>query len=85
MGLFLVERNFGDELRVSTEAVKAIEAINDEEGCRWLSSFVRADQKKSYCLFEAPSAESIQAAADRNGLPADVIVPVNEMRPDQFV
>ena len=42
-----------------------------------------ADKKKTYCLYEAPSAEAIRRAAERAHLPADVIVELSTaMRPD---
>ena len=44
------------------------------EGVRWLHSFLSADKRKTYCLYEAPSAEAIRRAAARAGLPADVVV-----------
>ena len=34
------------------------------------------DKRKTYCLYEAPSAQAIRSAAERAGLPADVIVEV---------
>jgi hypothetical protein len=34
-----------------------------------------------YCLYESPNVETIRAAAQRLGLPADVIVPVDQIRP----
>jgi hypothetical protein len=44
-----------------------------------------ADKKKSYCLYEAPSAEAIREAVRRQNLPADVIIEVgSELRPEQF-
>ncbi|MDH4160952.1 MAG: DUF4242 domain-containing protein, partial [Actinomycetota bacterium] len=55
-----------------------INRINDEEGIRWLYSFLSADKRKTYCLYEAPSADAILRAAERAGLPADVIVEVAE-------
>jgi hypothetical protein len=41
-----------------------------------------ADKKKMYCLYEAPNPDTIRAAAERLGMPADVIVPVDEIRPN---
>lgn len=43
---------------------------------RWLYSFLSADKRKTYCLYEAESPDAIRRAADRAGLPADVIVEV---------
>jgi hypothetical protein len=43
---------------------------------QWLFSFLSADKRKTYCLYEAPNPEAIRAAARRLGLPADTIVEV---------
>ena len=81
MPLFLIERNFAEQLEVSPEAAAGIVRINDDVGVRWLYSFLSTDKKKTYCLYEAPSAELIREAARRNGLPADVVIEVGELRP----
>lgn len=84
MPRYLVERNYGEALRVDKEALDGITAVNADEGIEWLCSFVTADQKKSYCLFEATNPEAIAAAARRNNLPADIIVEVGEVSPASF-
>ncbi|MEM5367778.1 nickel-binding protein [Paraburkholderia azotifigens] len=43
-----------------------------------------ADKKKTYCLYEAPNADAIRAAARRANLPADVIIEVSDLRPEMF-
>ena len=48
--------------------------INADEDVRWLYSFLSADKRKTYCLYEADSPDAIIAAARRAGLPADVVV-----------
>ena len=59
--------------------------INDETGVKWLISFLSADKKKTYCLYEAPSAEAIRQAAKRANVPADVIIEVTrELSPTMF-
>jgi hypothetical protein len=83
MPVFMIERRFADELDVSAEDAQGINRVNDEEGVRWLYSFLSADKRKTYCLYEAPSADAIRQAAVRAGLPADVIVEVTGlMHPD---
>jgi hypothetical protein len=84
MPLFLIERNFADELDVTVDGAAEIRRINDEIGVQWLYSFLSADKRKTYCLYEAPSADAIRVAAERAGVPADVIVPVSELRPEMF-
>ena len=85
MPLFLVERNFAEDLELGADDVLGIEAVNDDVGVRWVYSFLSADKRKTYCLYEAPSAEAIRLAARRNDIPADVIVPVGEIRPEEIV
>jgi hypothetical protein len=83
--LFLVERTFAEDLELGADDVLGIEAVNDDVGVRWVYSFLSADKRKTYCLYEAPSAEAIREAAKRNDIPADVIVPVGEIRPEEIV
>ena len=85
MPLFLVERNFAEDLELGADDVLGIEAVNDDVGVRWVYSFLSADKRKTYCLYEAPSAEAIRLAARRNDIPADVIVPVGEIRPEEII
>ncbi len=84
MPLFLIERNFAEDVALDDAAVSHIRQINDEIGIQWLYSFLSADKRKTYCLYEAPNAEAIRAAAGRLEIPADVIIPVSELRPDGF-
>ncbi len=79
MPVFMVERRFADDLEASAEQADQINLINDEEGVRWLYSFLSADKRKTYCLYEAPFADAIRRAAERAGLPADVVVEVGGM------
>jgi hypothetical protein len=85
MPLYVIERNFAEQLEVTKESADAVIAINIEEENRWLFSFLSADKKKTYCLYEAPSLEAIRKAAARAGLPADVVTEVSEVRPEMFV
>jgi len=90
MPLFLIERNFAQELNLDDAGFLQIQQINDEVGIQWLFSFLSADRRKTYCLYEAPSEEAIRLAARRLDVPADVIVPVgtipvNEFRAEKYV
>jgi hypothetical protein len=85
MPLFLVERNFAEELELEADDVLGIQAVNDDVGVRWVYSFLSADKRKTYCLYEAPTEEAIREAARRNGIPADAIVPVDELDPERIV
>jgi hypothetical protein len=84
MPLFVIERNFAEQIQFSTDAVRLVKEINDETGVHWLFSFLSADKKKTYCLYEAASAETIREAARRANIPADVIVEVSQISPEAF-
>jgi hypothetical protein len=76
MPIFMVERQFAEDLEASAEDADRINRINDEEGVRWLYSFLSADKRKTYCLYEAQFADAIRRAAERAGLPADAVIEV---------
>ena len=84
MPLFLIERQFAEQLEVTSDGVRAVDEINAEEGVRWVFSFLSADQLRSYCLYEASSPAAILAAARRAGLPADAIVEVDKIDPAPY-
>jgi hypothetical protein len=81
---FLIERNFAEEVEATKDIADNIIRINDEEGVKWLFSFLSPDKRKTYCLYEAPNAEAIRIAARRADLPADVVIEVSEIRPEMF-
>ena len=82
--MYVIERAFAEQLDLNSEAVELIEEINADEGVRWLFSFLSADRRRSYCLYEAPSPEPIVSAAKRAGMPADVVVEVNRISADIY-
>lgn len=83
MPVFMVERHFAERLEATPETAAEINRINDEGGVRWLSSFLSADKRKTFCLYEAADVEAIRAAAVRAGLPADAIMELSgELAPD---
>jgi Protein of unknown function (DUF4242) len=82
MPLYVIERKYAEQIELSSEGVKALEEINADEGVNWLFSFLSADRRQSYCLYEAPSPDELIAAARRANIPADVIVEVNRISPD---
>ncbi len=81
MPLFMIERRYADQLEITGETVREVEAINADEDVRWVLSFLTADKLRSYCLYEASSPDAILAAARRAGLPADVVTEVSEIDP----
>ena len=85
MPLYAIERSFAEQLDLTSDDVKLIEDVNAGEGVRWLFSFLSADERRSYCLYEAPSPDAIIAAAKRAGIPADVVVEVDRISADMYV
>ncbi len=81
MALFMIERSFADQLDLKDGDVELIEEINEVEGVSWVFSFLSADRRRSYCLYEAPTAEAIRVAARRADIPADQVVEVGPGTP----
>jgi Protein of unknown function (DUF4242) len=84
MPMYVIERAFAEQLDLTSDDVKLIEEVNADEGVRWLFSFLSADRRRSYCLYEAPSPDMIVAAAKRVGVPADAVVEVNRISADMY-
>jgi hypothetical protein len=82
MPLFMIERNFAEQLELTDEDVTMIEEVNADEGVRWLFSFLSADRRRTYCLYEAPTPDAIVAAARRADVPADAVVEVGAGTPE---
>ena len=81
MPLYVIERNFAELIDEKDIDDAGIKLVNDDVGVKWVYSFLSADKKKTYCLYEAPNPEAIREAARRNGVPADVITEVSQYTP----
>jgi hypothetical protein len=83
---FLVERAFPAELAIPGNTAGAafcrqVVAQNARYGVTWLHSFVSMDLKAMVCLYEGPSDTAIRAAANRNALPVNRLIPVTILDP----
>ena len=86
MPRFIIERNFAEQVEMNKDVATAITRVNADVGVQWLFSFLSADKKKTYCLYEAPNAEAIREAARKLNIPADVIIEVaEELHPEQIM
>lgn len=86
MPRYLVERSFpeGLEIPATSEGATACLTVvdnNSEEGVTWVQSFVTADHRKTYCIYDGPSPEAIRRSAQRSGLPVDAVIPVRVLDP----
>jgi hypothetical protein len=80
--VYVIERNFAEELDLTGDDVRLIDEINADEGVHWLFTFLSADRRRTYCLYEAPSPDAIIAAAKRANVPADAVVEVGAAAPE---
>ena len=79
MPVYLVERNFDEDPKLTPEGIDQINEITDELGAHWLASFLSADGKKTYCLYEAPDADALRRQAAALDLPVNALIEVSEM------
>jgi Nickel responsive protein SCO4226-like len=77
MPLYMIERTFSEQLDLTDDTVELIDEIGVEEGVHWVFSFLTADRRRTYCLYEAPSPDAIFAAARRANVPADSVIEVS--------
>ena len=79
MPIYMVEREFAEGLDLDDQTKRLIKEYNLEHEIKWLTSFLSADKKKTYCLDEADDVEVLRRHAADLGLPADVITLVSEI------
>jgi hypothetical protein len=85
MPLYVIERTFAEQLELSPDDVRLIEDVNADEGVSWLFTFLTADRRRSYCLYEAPAPDAIMDAARRANVPVDSIVEVSKLVPAELL
>ena len=90
MPRFIVERSFpeGFAIPVTEEGAQTcltVVANNTMDEVTWVHSYVAADKKKTFCIYDAPSAEAIQKVAKRNNLPVDRITEVRVLDPYFYI
>lgn len=86
MPRYIVQRTFPHGLNVipnenGARALQTIVARNAEKKVTWVHSYVSLDKSRTFCVYDAPSAEAIREAADCNGLPVDHILEVRVLDP----
>lgn len=81
MPVYLVERSFAEKIDFSDDSIHQINDVTNELGAEWLTTFLSADGKKTYCLYEASDPELLRKHAKVVGIPADEIVEVSRMWP----
>jgi len=78
MPIYVVEREFAEKFDPDEETLRVLEDYNVSNDIKWITSFLSADKKKTYCLYEVDDVELLRRHAADLGLPADVITQVDE-------
>ena len=86
MPRYIVERTFPDGLAIpmtgqGADVCLTVVGNNMLDKVTWIHSYVTKDKKKTFCIYDAPSAEAIRNAANRNSLPVDKITQVGVLDP----
>lgn len=86
MPRYIVQRQFPDGLgfpidEAGRQAVDGIVGANGEGDVTWVHSYVSADDKTTWCVYDAPSPEAIRVAAGKNSLPVEQISQVTVLDP----
>ena len=89
MPRYLVERTCTERLLLPSgppgrTLLQSIIACNSDRNVTWIHSYIAIDAGKSYCIYEAPSPESIRLAAASNSLPVDRITEISLLDPYAF-
>lgn len=82
----MVERTFPDGLHVPSNDSGAATCLtvvgnNTNKGVTWVHSYVTADKKKTFCIYDGPNEAAIREVAATNGLPVDSVTPVSVLDP----
>lgn len=80
MPMFIVEREFAEKFEFDDETVRLVDEYNAENDIVWLTSFLSADKKKTYCLYECADIEVLRRHAADLGVPLDAITQVDEFQ-----
>jgi predicted amidohydrolase YtcJ len=82
----MVQRTFPERLEIpvangGAEICRAVVERNAEEGVTWVHSYVSADKRTTFCVYDAPTPEAVRKTAARNELPVDQITEVRVLDP----
>lgn len=86
MPRYIVQRTFPDGLRIPTDnggadIYRKVVERNVDEGVTWLHSYVSEDNRRTFCVYDAPTPEAIRKTAALNDLPVDRITRVSVLDP----
>jgi hypothetical protein len=76
--MFIVEREFAERFDPDAATIQVLEDYCLEHEIKWLTSFLSADKKRTYCLYECADIDVLRQHAADLGVPADAITEVSE-------
>ena len=88
MSCFVIERSLPDGLsegEIEAAVRFAITVDSDFPDVSWLGGHLTADQRRFFCICDAPSAERVREVARIAEIPCDVVTDVRHMRPADYV
>ena len=90
MPRYMVQRTFQDGLHIpisngGAETCATVVERNLDEGVTWVHSYVSADKRTTFCIYDAPTPEAVRKTAGRNELPVDQITEVRVLDPYFYV
>jgi hypothetical protein len=86
----MVQRTFPDGLHIpinngGAATCASVVERNAEDGVTWVHSYVSADKRSTFCVYDAPTPEAVRKTAARNELPVDQITEVRVLDPYFYV
>jgi hypothetical protein len=86
----MVQRTFPDGLHIpinngGAATCASVVERNAEDGVTWVHSYVSADKRTTFCVYDAPTPEAVRKTAARNELPVDQITEVRVLDPYFYV
>jgi len=86
MPRYLVQRSFPGGLNIPIDAIgetvcRDIVETNSDDSVTWLHSYVSADKRTSFCIYDGPTPEAIRRTATRNKLSVESITEVRVLDP----
>ena len=90
MPRYMVQRTFPEGLAIpvsngGADICATVVERNLEDGVTWVHSYVSADKRATFCVYDAPSPEAVRKSASRNELPVDQITEVRVLDPYFYV
>jgi Protein of unknown function (DUF4242) len=86
MPRYMVQRTFAQGLEVpiadgGAEVCRAVIERHAEEGVTWVHSYVGADKRSTFCIYDASTPEAVRGTAVGKELPVDQITEVRVLDP----